>query len=118
MSTQTEFTAWRPQDTLAARLFLMRRELGLSQRAAALRAGITFGEWQSMENGADARGVDKKVAKIAAAFDVDRDWLIWGGPLADPSGGPTTRRPMTADPTEGGTTRQYLAGSDRYAAAA
>lgn len=75
---------WRPRDTLAARLFLARREAGLSQREAAVRCGITYGEWQSMENGADARGLDRKLRAIADGLGVDRDWLVWGGPLADP----------------------------------
>lgn len=119
MSTQTEFTAWRPQDTLATRLLVMRHQLRLSQREAALRAGLTFGEWQSMENGAAARGIDQKVVRIAAAFDVDRDWLMWGGPLADPFSGPTTRPPsVTTDRRNGVTTDRYFGGTAELTLAA
>ena len=65
-------------DTLAARLVLTRRHLGLSQRAAALRCGLTFGEWQSLEDGRCARGLDRKVTAISQGLGVDRDWIIWG----------------------------------------
>lgn len=68
----------------------MRAELHLSQREAASRCGISFGEWQSMENGADARALDRKIACIVEAFDVDRDWLMWGGRLDQDTPG---RRP-------------------------
>lgn len=98
MSTQTESLAWRPEDTLATRLLVMRHQLRISQREAALRTGLTFGEWQSMENGAAARGIDKKVVRIAKTLGVDRDWLMWGGPMAGPADGP--------EGTNGGPTRQ------------
>jgi len=78
--------AWVPADTLPARLILMRHELGMSQREAAQACGVTFGEWQSMESGRQARALDQKVAKIAAALGVSREWLMWGGPLTP--GGP------------------------------
>jgi transcriptional regulator with XRE-family HTH domain len=84
MTTQTDFTtegAWRPADTLAARVFLTRRELHLSQRQAADRAGIGLGTWQGLEDGRHSRDLPTVVTKIAAAFGVDRDWLMWGGAL-------------------------------------
>lgn len=81
-ATRETRPAWVPADTLPARLILMRHELGLSQREAAQACGITFGEWQSMESGRQARALDQKVAKIAAALGVSREWLMWGGPLA------------------------------------
>lgn len=43
--------------------------------------GITFGEWQGIEGGAQARSLNVKVAKIATGLGYDRDWLMWGGPL-------------------------------------
>lgn len=89
---------WRPADTLANRLLVMRHQLRLSQREAASRSGISFGEWQSMENGAAARSIDVKVAKIAEAFRVDRDWLMWGQALGN-------NYPVTTD--------GYLTDSDR-----
>lgn len=96
---------WRPHDTLAARLVLLRRELGLSQREAADRSGLTFGEWQGLENeDRHPRGVDVKIKRIAAAFGVDREWLIFGGPLQDPDdwggdGPPHASASPTAAPT-------------------
>lgn len=85
MSTQpTE--RWIPRDTLAVRVLLVRTALGLSQREAAARSGLTFGSWQSMEDGRSPRDLPAKVARISVAFGVDRDWLMWGGPLARPSG--------------------------------
>lgn len=78
----TQSPSWRPSDTLAARLRLMRHELSLSQRDAAKAAGLTFGQWQGLENELQqARGIDRKVARISQAFNVDRDWLMWGGTL-------------------------------------
>lgn len=71
-----------PQDTLAIRVHIARTERKLSQRAAALKCGLTFGEWQGIEGGADARGLNSKIEKIARGLGYDRDWLMWGGPLA------------------------------------
>jgi hypothetical protein len=73
---------WVPEDTLAHRLVLVRRHLGITQRVAAERCGLTFGEWQGIEDGRAVRSLDVKVSAISAALGVDRDWLIWGGPLA------------------------------------
>lgn len=75
---------WVPDDTLADRLVVLRRALGriegrvISQREAAVRTGLTYGEWQSLEDGRAAKALDEKVVKIARAFGVDRDWLMWG----------------------------------------
>jgi transcriptional regulator with XRE-family HTH domain len=77
MTTQPAH-GWVPEDNLATRLVLVRRQLGLTQRQAAERTGLTFGEWQSMEDGRQARGIDQKVARISLALGVDRDWLMWG----------------------------------------
>lgn len=76
----------KARDTLANRLRLIRAELGLSQRAACERTGISYGEWQSMEKGAQSRGLDQKVTKIAEGLGYDRDWLMWGGALSGPTG--------------------------------
>lgn len=44
-----------------------------------------------MELGRATRRVDVKVRQIAMALGVDRDWLMWGGPLApEDDGGPST----------------------------
>ena len=78
MSTQE---GKRPADTLGARLELLRRELGWSQRKAAEVTGVPFGTWQGMEVGRKTMMLDQHVAKIVASTGYDRDWLMWGGPL-------------------------------------
>lgn len=70
-----------PVDSLPHRLMLIRHEMGWSQREAAAACGITFGEWQSMESGRRARGLDDKVRKISAVTGYNAIWLMWGGPL-------------------------------------
>lgn len=82
MSTShAESRTWRPKDTLAHRVMLMRTELGLSQREAAMQSGVSFGTIQGVESGRTPRNEVATLAKLAKAFHVDRDWLIWGGPL-------------------------------------
>lgn len=79
----------RPRDTLPLRLVIMRTERGVSQREAALMCGLTYGEWQSIEAGRKAGSLDQKVTRIAKGLRYDRDWIMWGGPLAPnpPDGG-------------------------------
>ena len=76
-----------PTDSLANRLLLIRRELGLSQREAAQRCGVGFGSWQSWENGAAPRNALRDLVSVAGALNVDRDWLMFGGALR-PEAGP------------------------------
>ncbi len=89
---------WIPADTLGTRLVLVRRQLGLTQRAAADKCGLTFGEWQSIEDGRAARGLDVKIARISLALGVDRAWLAWGGPLS-PDDAATTELGQVVRPT-------------------
>lgn len=99
MSAPTHSPGRRATDTLAHRLLLIRVELGWSQRAAAEACGLTFGEWQSMEMGRRARGLDEKIRMIADVTGYDPVWIMWGGPLDQPQ--PTTlgasadRKPAT-----------------------
>ena len=77
-----------PLDTLGARLILLRREMGWSQREAAEATGVPFGTWQGMESVVKPRktfSLDVHIAAIVKATGYDRDWLMWGGPLASPS---------------------------------
>lgn len=94
----------RPRDTLAARVKLARWERGLTQRAAAMTCGLTFGELQSIENGAEARGLNSKIDKIARGLGYDRDWLMWGGPLETPD-------PGASEQTGGAMNRGYDEGN-------
>lgn len=82
MTTATsDASAWRPQDTLANRVRLVRSTIGISQREGALRIGISPRVWQGLEEGRSVRDAHRHIAAIADAFGVDRDWLLWGGPL-------------------------------------
>lgn len=70
-----------PEDSFALRLVIIRRALGLSQEEAALRCGLDDGSWSNWENGTKPRGMDRVVETIATSLAVDREWLMWGGPL-------------------------------------
>ena len=50
-----------------------------------MATGIPVSQIQSIEDGKSPRGLDVKVKKVVDAFKVDRDWLMWGGELADPT---------------------------------
>ena len=90
MSTQLE---WRPIDTFGSRLVLIRRELGLSTEEIADRCGLKHQTWSTWERGATPRGMNAVVAKIALATGVNRDWLMWGGPLGEAESLATLDRP-------------------------
>lgn len=81
MTTATETHGWRPHDTLANRLRLVRAELDLSQKEAAERSGITARVWQNAEDGRTIRSERAVIGAIALALGIDRDWLTWGGAL-------------------------------------
>src|SRR4051794_8260967 len=91
---------WRPNDSFATRVKLVRMHLGDSQRSFAERTGLTYGEIQSIESGARVREEIDKGRRIALATRVDREWLLFGGPLAGDDG-------PEDDPNSNGTTRRY-----------
>lgn len=99
MTAQPE-AGWIPEDTLADRLFRVRRKLGLSQREAAIKTGIPYGSWQSMEDGRQARALDVKVTQISEALGVDRNWLMWGTGAPMPGQNTTARTPVGARAAE------------------
>lgn len=85
--TTAQAGPWRPADTLANRFRLVRAELGITQREMATKTGIPAGQIQGIEDGRNPRGLDTKVKRIALAYGVDRNWLMWGGELVtDPEG--------------------------------
>ncbi|WP_337360763.1 helix-turn-helix transcriptional regulator [Mycobacteroides abscessus] len=88
---------WRPADRFGHRVKLVRAELGITQKEAAERCGVTPREWQNMEDGRTPRRMDLKVRQIAMAFGVDRDWLMWGGELAPEDGADPTGSAATSD---------------------
>jgi hypothetical protein len=60
-----------------------------------MRTGVSYGVWQGMEMGRATRGIDRAVVAISTALGVDRDWLMWGGALSDPTGTAPTDRYST-----------------------
>lgn len=76
MSTQIE--TWFPASTFGSRLVLLRRELGLSTKEAASKAGLHYATWSTWENGRTPSNQAAVVSSIADAYGVDRAWLMWG----------------------------------------
>lgn len=70
-----------PEDSFALRLVIIRHAFELTQAEAALRCGLDDGSWSNWERGTKPRGMDRIVEKISDALRIDRDWLMWGGPL-------------------------------------
>lgn len=70
-----------PEDTFGLRLIALRTHLQLTQAEIAARCELDDGSWSNWERGVKPRGMDGIVRKITEALGVDRDWLMWGGPL-------------------------------------
>lgn len=74
-----------PTDTFGRRLMLARDHAGnLSIRDAADLCGIGRGAWTNWERGARPIDMLEIVEVISEKLGIDRDWLLWGGPLAKP----------------------------------
>lgn len=72
-----------PADTFAARLRLARMHASdISIRDAAPMCGLNYGTWTHWEKGGAPRNILDVVEKISEALGVDREWLLFGGPLA------------------------------------
>lgn len=69
---------WVPTITFATRLILVRRELGLSVKAAASQCGLHYATWSTWENGRKPADMAAVVSAIVEGLGVDRDWLMWG----------------------------------------
>ena len=87
---------WVPGDSFALRLIILRHELGLTQREAAVRCGLDDGSWSNWENGANPRNMAKVVQQIHSATGVYMPWLMWGvmpdgegSSILSPEGGDT-----------------------------
>jgi transcriptional regulator with XRE-family HTH domain len=74
--------AWVPVDTFAVRLRLIRFELGASVDEICSACQVKPATWSKWERGAEPRRMGAVVMQIAEATGADRDWLMWGGPLA------------------------------------
>lgn len=108
MSTETHTdprTGFVPADSLANRLILVRKELGLTQRDAAEQAGVGYGAWQSWEAGSSPHNEVRVLTRVADALGVDREWLMFGGGLSHeqhgPDGGPGRPASLTAKRARG-----------------
>lgn len=100
LAAETSTRGAIPADTLAARLLLARHHAGrLSQREAADKCGLSYASWSNWEEGRLPRDVLDVVQRVADALDINRDWLLFGGPLL-PARGKSTKRPP-------GATRRY-----------
>jgi len=74
-----------PVDTFAARLVLARLHAGnLTLQQAAARCGLVDQSWSNWERGAKPRDLVDVVAAISESLGIDRDWLMYGGPLSQP----------------------------------
>lgn len=85
-----------PVDTFGTRLFIMRKEMKLTVEAIAALCGVAHPTWTTWENGAKPRDLVGAVQKIAEATGYDRDWLMWGGPLANGRSGWSAPFPQAA----------------------
>jgi len=83
MTSAVEREDWRPDDTLAARFLLVRTQLGKDRKAFAAMTGLTENQLQSIESGRSPRDLATKVHQVHLVTGVDREWLMWGGPLRD-----------------------------------
>jgi transcriptional regulator with XRE-family HTH domain len=102
MATDTSVDVRIPHDTFEARLMLARLHAGrLSIREAAERCGFTNESWSGWERGRQPHNKMEVVEAISEGLGIDRDWLSWGGPLAQPErrGPRTVTRRRTVNKT-------------------
>jgi hypothetical protein len=81
-------TTWVPLDTFGTRLILLRRHLQVSVDEISPKCGQSPHTWATWERGATPRNMATVVAAISASVGVDRDWLMWGGPLSERDASP------------------------------
>src|SRR5579859_4404483 len=86
-----------PADSFAIRLKAVRLHAGdITIVQAAERVGVTNQSWGNWERGAVPRDMADVVKLISDEFGIDRDWLMYGGPLSVPE---RRRRRITSDRT-------------------
>lgn len=86
-----------PADTLSNRIVLARRMAGLTIEEAAEVTGLSKSSWANWENGMRPQRETDVIQVIAAALDIDRNWLMFGGPLTPARGKPTGRAGRQAE---------------------
>jgi transcriptional regulator with XRE-family HTH domain len=72
-----------PHDTFAARLVLLRHDLGLTQQQAAELTGVGRAAWNTWENGRIPQRQAEIAKKIADKTGYDLRWLLYGGVVSD-----------------------------------
>jgi len=80
-----------PSDTFANRLVLARRLEGLTIREAAARCELHYATWSTWEAGRRPADIIDVAGRVADCLDIDRQWLLFGGPLTPAKGRPTVR---------------------------
>jgi transcriptional regulator with XRE-family HTH domain len=80
-----------PADTFSNRLLLARKLAGMTIEQAAEATGLKSSSWSNWEKGMRPQGQVDVCVAIAAALDVDFNWLLLGGQLAGARGKPTKR---------------------------
>lgn len=84
MNAQSYIPVFDLEHTFAGRVRMAREVVGLSQREAARKCGLTIGEWQGIEGGVSPRDLPRKLLAISNGLrnedgrPVDIDWLLWG----------------------------------------
>lgn len=90
-TVSTDYEAWVPELTFAARLALVRHRMGWNIKEAAIACGVRPQSWRGWELERrlphDLIGV---VDAIAARTNVDPDWLLRGGPMRETSSAVST----------------------------
>jgi len=86
-----------PSDTFGNRLVLARRLEGLTIREAAERCGLHYATWSTWEAGRRPADILDVTTRIADELDIDRDWLLFGGPLLPARGRPVKRPNRSTD---------------------
>lgn len=94
-----------PNDSFGNRLMLARAHAGhLSIREAAELCDIGRGAWTNWEKGARPVGLIEIAEVVSEKLGVDRDWLIFGGPLTTPE--PAGRRQLKRRSGRAGATNE------------
>lgn len=87
-----------PSDTFPARLVLARHHAGrLSIEKASARCGLGEEGWRRWEAGANPRDKVEVAEAICEGLGIDRDWLLFGGPLTPAQGRMTKRTTRLTD---------------------
>jgi hypothetical protein len=99
-----------PGDTFSVRLVIARHHAGrLSIEQAAKQCGLNPGNWAHWEDGRRPRDAFDVAHAVSEGLQIDRDWLMFGGPLLGARGRPAKRavedtgryRHLSSGPTPG-----------------